>query len=526
MLTIAVLGIPGALDAQCEPSRDRIRAAGMDGSLVIVGGGQVPAAARERFLELAGGTAARLVVIPTASARADDGDPETWLAPWRNAAPASLQLLHARERRDADDPGFVAPLKEATGVWFAGGDPSRIARAYVGTRVEKVLAALLERGGVIGGTSGGAAVLSRVMIASGTERAVLGRGFDFLPGAVIDQHFSERQRKTRLRAVLESRRGLVGLGVDEGTAAIVRGRRLQVVGRSSVTLLLGPGELRPEGRETVLRAGAVADWTTLRRAAAARARPRFPPERPRPPEVTNGALVIVGGGMPDAALRRFIELAGGPDAPILVIPTAVPDPVPAVPRDALLLRRAGARRIEVLHGRTTEEVEAPRFLDALRRARGVWFGGGRQWRFVDAYAGTKACELFHDVLRRGGVIGGSSAGASIQADYLVRGHPLGNRRMMAEGYERGFGFLPGTAVDQHFAQRRRLPDMTRLMRAFPQLLGIGIDERTALVVEGHVGRVVGDHDVRFYDWRTPPSPGAPDHVVVGPGGRYDLLERR
>jgi cyanophycinase len=209
-----------------------------------------------------------------------------------------------------------------------------------------------------------------------------------------------------------------------------------------------------------------------------------------------------------------------------VLPTANPDPLPARSGEAEMFRRAGARNIEVLRARALKDVEDPKSLELLRKAGGVWFGGGRQWRFVDAYEGTQAEALFRDVLRRGGVIGGSSAGASIQAEYLVRGSPLGNLEMMCEGYERGLGFLPGVAVDQHFSQRKRFADMTALVKAYPQLLGIGIDEATALVVRGHVAEVMGRNKVQFYDGRKPAAPDRPDYEVVLPGGRYDLKGRR
>ena len=130
----------------------------------------------------------------------------------------------------------------------------------------------------------------------------------------------------------------------------------------------------------------------------------------------------------------------------------------------------------------------PKFSESLLKAGGVWFSGGRQWRFVDAYAGTLTEKRFHEVLARGGAIGGSSAGASIQSEYMPRGHPLGNTVMAAEGYERGFGFLPGCAVDQHFFARKRTADMTGLMKKYPQYLGIGIDEGTAIVVTGSYRR--------------------------------------
>lgn len=230
--------------------------------------------------------------------------------------------------------------------------------------------------------------------------------------------------------------------------------------------------------------------------------------------------------MPRPLVDRFIELAGGPDEPLVVLPTANPDPLPG--DDAPLTRlftSAGAKRVTVLRARTREEVESPETLDALRGAKGVWFGGGRQWRFVDCYAGTAAEPLLHDVLRRGGVIGGSSAGASIQAEYLVRGSPLGNTIMMADGYERGLGFLPGVGIDQHFRQRNRFGDLASVIAVHPQLLGIGIDEATALLVHGDQGEVLGQGEVHFFDGTIPALPGEPEYASVGVGGLYDLRRR-
>jgi cyanophycinase len=182
--------------------------------------------------------------------------------------------------------------------------------------------------------------------------------------------------------------------------------------------------------------------------------------------------------------------------------------------------------VKVLRQRTRADVESAAFVETLSKAKGVWFGGGRQWRFIDAYAGTKAEQLLHDVLKRGGVIGGSSAGATIQGQYLVRGSVLGNTEMMAEGYERGLAFLPGAAIDQHFSQRRRQPDMTAVMQRFPQLLGIGIDETTALVVRGQTAEVLGQGKAHFYDYRGGPPACEPDFKAVEAGGRYDLVERK
>ena len=114
----------------------RIVASGITGALVICGGGKLPEEAARRFMKLAGGESARLVVIPTASAEADQGKGESFLASWRKRKPASVVLLHTRSREQAGTEAFVKPLLEATGVWVSGGNQSRIAAAYLDTAVE------------------------------------------------------------------------------------------------------------------------------------------------------------------------------------------------------------------------------------------------------------------------------------------------------------------------------------------------------------------------------------------------------
>ncbi|QDV33356.1 cyanophycinase [Tautonia plasticadhaerens] len=506
----------------------RIDPGGIRGALVVVGGGRIPEEVSSAFRRLAG-EEARLVVIPTASASADEpGDEQEWIDLWQGRGFDRVVVLHTRDRAVADDPAFSAPLEDATAVWFGGGDQSRISEAYLGTGVERAVTDVLGRGGVVGGTSAGAAIQSRLMITGGNPEATTGEGFDLLPDAVIDQHFVARDRMPRLQGVLRANPGKFGVGVDESTALVVRGRDLTVVGESTVTLLLPASGSRPE-EETVLRAGDAADLTALRRAARDRAGEEFPPQTMGPPRVEGGSLVIVGGGgLPDEVVRRFVALAGGAEARIVIVPTAaegrIPEDSGRVPGVGMF-EEQGVRSVGVLYGRDPGEVETPEQVAMLRRATGVWFGGGRQWRFVDAYEGTGVVELFRDVLRRGGVIGGSSAGATIQGEYLVRGNPLGNADMMADGYERGFAFLPGVAIDQHFAQRDRFGDLSAVVDRFPQVLGIGIDEGTALVVRGSVGEVVGGGNVHVFDGSRAHAPGGRDFETIGPGGRFDLARR-
>ena len=116
----------------------------------------------------------------------------------------------------------------------------------------------------------------------------------------------------------------------------------------------------------------------------------------------------------------------------------------------------GAANATWIHTKDRSRADSARaILDPIRNATGLWFGGGRQWNFSDSYYGTTAHRLMHEVLARGGVIAGSSAGASIQAEWMARGDPLGNQKIIAPGYERGLGFIKGVAIDQHFTQRDR-----------------------------------------------------------------------
>jgi cyanophycinase len=222
------------------------------GSLVIVGGGDVPAAVWNHFVDLAGGENARLVVIPTATEEADEGPLHPgpanpcWDELYESRKVKALVFLHTRRTDQANDPAFVRPLTEATGVWLDGGDQALLVAAYKGSAVEREVKNVLARGGVVGGTSAGAAVMSEVMIRDGDLEAEIGVGFGLLPGFVVDQHFSQRQRLPRLEGVLAKYPHYLGLGIDEDTAVVVRGRTLTVLGNNQVRVCLPAGRAREE----------------------------------------------------------------------------------------------------------------------------------------------------------------------------------------------------------------------------------------------------------------------------------------
>jgi cyanophycinase len=253
-----------------------------------------------------------------------------------------------------------------------------------------------------------------------------------------------------------------------------------------------------------------------------------------------GTLVISGGGETTSHIMdRFIELAGGPDAPILVVPTSgnedeYDDSCTCLER----FRRAGATNVRVLHTRDRDVANSESFVEPLRQARAVWFQGGSHWRHADAYLDTKTHEELFALLDRGGVIGGGSAGAHIQSDYMnVSRSPeteFSERTLPREQWRRGLRLVRNVIIDVHILARNRQFDMIGVIDAHPDMLGIAMDENTAIVVQGDTFEVIGTSYVLIYDRQRQIAPEGPEtlRTVGGPfyflraGDTYDMKTRQ
>ena len=250
-----------------------------------------------------------------------------------------------------------------------------------------------------------------------------------------------------------------------------------------------------------------------------------------------GTLLVIGGGASDIFYEKFMELVGGADAPIVVIPTAATSDIMSTEdlenfKNSFVKR--GFNNVTVLHTRDREEANSEVFVEPIGKARGVWFSGGRQWRHADSYLNTLTHKAFFELLDRGGVIAGSSAGATIQGSYLARGDTRENTIMMGD-HEEGLGFISKVAIDQHLFARNRQFDMFEILENRPELLGIGLDEDTGIIVEGDQFKVFGKSYVAIYDgtrWSaerdtiyTLPK-GSRDFYLLGQGQKYDLNKRR
>lgn len=250
-----------------------------------------------------------------------------------------------------------------------------------------------------------------------------------------------------------------------------------------------------------------------------------------------GALVIVGGGKVGPEIwARFIELAGGPNANIVVIPTAGEDSAIATGKsfEKELLQDLGVQQVTVLHTRDTKTANSENFVAPLKKATGIWFVGGRQWKIADAYLHTLAEKEIKAVLTRGGVIGGTSAGATIQGSFLLRGDTKGNSILEGD-HVQGLDLIHHVAIDQHILRRNRQFDLIGVIKTHPDLLGIGIDESTAIVVQKNTFEVIGNSYVAIYDInhingkeKSPTGEYGTDgpFYFLGRGQRYDLQQRK
>jgi len=246
----------------------------------------------------------------------------------------------------------------------------------------------------------------------------------------------------------------------------------------------------------------------------------------------NGKLMIVGGGEANLLIEKFVALAGGENAKIVIIPTAGDNEVFTDNWDfSKTVKGYGAKTVSIIHTRNPEKANTEEFCAPLKDATGIWFTGGRQWKLVDAYMNTQVVTECWNVLERGGIIGGSSAGATIQGSYLARGDTKENTIMMGD-HEIGFGFLKNVAIDQHLLARNRQFDMFEILKEKPELLGIGLDESTAILVEKDTFEVIGKTYVAVYDgnfWRRDGNPVIPEmqsFYLLRPGDKYDLNNRK
>ena len=235
---------------------------------------------------------------------------------------------------------------------------------------------------------------------------------------------------------------------------------------------------------------------------------------------TKGFVIAMGGGNGTPEIyEKWKTLGGGANGNVVLIPTANNPGDDIAPVVEGLKHVFGVQKVSVLDTKDRSKANSAEFVAPLKQATFVFIDGGRQWRLADAYLGTRVERELRNVLKRGGVIAGSSAGASILGSYLVRGDPKSAEVMMAKGHERGFGFIPNCAIDQHVSERHRERDMEPVVATHPDLLGIGIDPNTIIVAHEGQFEVLGNGRVTI-------TKAGQKQYSISSGSHFDLRKRK
>jgi cyanophycinase len=217
-----------------------------------------------------------------------------------------------------------------------------------------------------------------------------------------------------------------------------------------------------------------------------------------------GPLFAIGGAEDKlkkrSVLRQFVAAAGGDEARIVVVPTASALGPEVVDVYVAVFGALGAKEVAAVRPETRVEADDPATVGALDRATGIFMTGGNQLKLSAVVAGTAFGEAIRTANAHGVSVGGTSAGASILAEHMIAfGRPGSTPRQRMGQLAAGLGLIPQAIVDQHFAQRNRYGRLLSLVAQSPALLGIGIDEDTAAIIEGDLLRVAGRSVVTIID---------------------------
>ncbi len=499
---------------------------------LLIDGGNNQGEAMNTFFSLVGDPEAPMVVIPTAGSDKSCGPDSPAAESLRKRGAKNVTVLHTRERTAANSPEFTSPLKAAKGVWISGGKQGYLAQAYLHTLVHRELLGVLQRGGVVAGTSAGASIQGSYLYGGHSGGDI---GFGFVRDSAIGQHYIRRQRHlpatSGLFKILGRDPGLLGIGIDEDTFIMVRGDVFEVRGSSKVAVCDARRPGWPEKEPyTFLFEGDKYDlkkrlalpgrpWDPARQWKDAGKNWEDPAEQWETLGPAKGTLLLSGVQTTPVILKRFLELAGGGEARVVVIPTADTKQRKSTNRDAAALRQLGAVNLALLHTADRREANSTAFVEPLRKAQAAWICGGEQWRLADPYLHTLVHKELFDLLQRGGVVAGAGSGARFLAHHMPGD---------SYGWNRGCGLLRQSAVHTWTAAKRLTDEMVAALKQHPSLLGIGLDERTAVLVQGNQLELIGEGKAALFDATRPGWPWEGDEafLLLGPGERYDIKTRR
>lgn len=239
-------------------------------------------------------------------------------------------------------------------------------------------------------------------------------------------------------------------------------------------------------------------------------------------ETDQGTLLIIGGNEDKTGdcriLRKFVSLSGARSARVAVLTTATELPAEVGAEYKMLFELLGAETVDVVHIADRSQAADRQLAARLAEYTGLFFTGGDQLRLTSLLGGSAVDRALKENFRRGGVVAGTSAGASVMSRTMIVGGDSSETPKKATiTLAEGMGFLDQVVIDQHFAQRGRINRLLGVVAQNPNVIGVGVDEDTALLVNGGVCRVVGSQTVTVLDGR------CVVHSNISESSRFDPL---
>lgn len=470
------------------------------GTLMAIGGAAV-LRNYETFMELVGDPHALIVVIPTASASDYTAEGSAAYRRITGLGATNVVMLHTTDRSEADSEAFVEPLTRARAVFISGGRQSRLSASYLYTRTHRELFNLLDRGGLIAGTSAGASIQGTYLVGGNRDHRV---GFNLLRESAIGQHYVRRNRVGSVGRIIRRNPELLGFGIAEATAMVIRGNEFEVVGDSRVAVYdnqrpgwpedvdeeqiwLFPGDRYDIKARQVIHRRVAPPTDIWEGARQPWADPALAWNAHTPPQ---GRLLIAGSDADEVIRQKFLELSGDLTAPHVVLSTGNVDDRQRSEDLAEELRRLGARNVAVLHTIDRNWANSETFTVPLREARGVWIADCVRWKLADVYLHTLAHRELFEVLRRGGVVAGEGRGAQNLSSTLFR---EGDR--WDAGWHTGYGLLNVAVVHPQPLESDAAKSLREILKGDRRLLAMGVPEATGVVVESGRLTVIGRGDV-------------------------------
>lgn len=484
-----------------------------------------------------------------------------WVTLREDRQVADFQFLYRDPKNDPDDARFFALLEKATGLWMPAIDQETLPnlfkndRSTKGERFQRVLREIVARGGVVGGLGGGMASLPETIIAGdasmdedadGWVRAELAFGLSLLSGVIVDQTFSSRAgRLERLTDLLRNgprldrlqrqpgiERRTIGLGVESHTVLVLSGNTIRALGEGRGHIFLKSNGDRTitwrtleAGEEPLVVQTRSAGPHRSDRAEAGSARaalnPFGMPDASDPSRL--GTVVLHGGGDTEEIMDTFPKLIGTPKPRMVHCPAARQSCRPSADISPQKLTehlektffewrqlQTEGRLQSLTFATTSDPADANRdeFIRPLKQADGLWFCGGNQRPLASLFVDHLRPTLFQrealDIVRRGGVVGGSSAGLAIMADVMIEGDDSEGGGPAEATLSRGLGVMKHVLAEQHFdARSGRIERLTGLLRDHKRLanfaptcepkkmIGLAVEEDTSLIAQGNRLRVSG-----------------------------------